>query len=107
MPAAHTVIVVYRPKAGQEDAAIAVLRRHLDALRPGGYVTGYPQTLLRAADGAILEIFEWTSADVVQRAHTDPAVTAYWNEVGAVCDYATLASLDQAASLFANFERLY
>ena len=105
MPA-HTVIVVYRPKPGQERATLELLRRHMDVLRPGGYVTGYPETLLREAGGAIVEVFEWASSDVLERAHADPAIQAYWKEVEMVCDYATLGSLDQADSLFAHFERI-
>jgi hypothetical protein len=105
MPA-HTVIVVYRPKPGMEAATLEVLRRHPDVLRPGGYITNYPQTLLREASGAIVEIFEWVNAGVLERVHADPAILAYWAEVGAVCDYATLGSLAQAGDLFAHFERL-
>jgi hypothetical protein len=60
--------------------------------------------VLRAKDGALVEIFEWCSAEAIERAHGNPAVQALWSRFGACCDYVPLASLPEAQQLFSPFE---
>jgi len=98
------VIVAYRPKAGKEQALLAMVRKHLDVLTAEKLVTDRPSSVMRAADGTLLEVFEWRSAEAIQQAHTNPAVGALWGEFAQVCDYLPLAELKETRDMFAEFE---
>lgn len=102
----RAVIVAYRPKAGRDDALHAAVRKHLDVLRAEHLVTDRPATVLRAADGTVVEIFEWASAEAIARAHGSLAVQALWAEFAAAGDYVPLADLAEARQLFAEFDAL-
>ena len=97
------VIVAYHPKPGQAEALRAVVRRHGPVLRAESLVTDRPFTAVAAADGTLLELFEWASAEAIEAAHSNPRVQALWAEFGAACEYKTLASLAEAGQLFAEF----
>ena len=58
---------------------------------------------MHAADGTVLEVFEWRSAEAIAQAHKSPAVQALWGEFASVCDYVPLASLAEAQQMFAEF----
>lgn len=102
----RSVIVAYAPKPGMSEALESVVARHLDVLTAEGLVTDRPAHVMRAADGTIVEVFEWRSAEAIHQAHANPAVQALWGEFGAVCDYTPLAKLEEAQQLFAEFESL-
>jgi hypothetical protein len=98
------VIVAYAPKPGMADQLIAAVRKHLQVLRAEGLVTDRPASVMRAADGTIVEVFEWRSAEAIAEAHSNPAVHALWAEFGAACDYRPLHGLAECQQLFAEFE---
>ena len=98
------VIAAYKPKPGQEKALEVAVEKHLRILREEELVTGNPAYIMRAADGTVLEVFEWLSADAIAQAHANPAVQALWAEFGAACDYVPLASLAESQQMFAEFE---
>ncbi len=98
------VIACYRPKPGKEAELLRELRAHLPQLRELGLATDRPAQALRAADGSILEIFEWTSQDAVARAHEHPAVGEMWKRFEACCEYISLRDLEETAGPFAHFE---
>lgn len=98
------VIAAYRPHAGKEAEALAELRGHVPTLRARGLATARPALLLRARDGAFVEVFEWVSEAAIARAHEDPAVQAMWGRFATVCDYVALASLAEAQAIFAEFD---
>jgi hypothetical protein len=98
------VIVAYTPKPGKEQQLLAVVRKHMDVLQGQALVTDRPAYVMRAADGTIVEVFEWRSADAIEKAHTNPAVMALWGEFGEACDYTPLSKLKEAQDLFAEFE---
>lgn len=100
------VIVGYRPKPGQQAALQALVARHGQVLRDQALVTERPAWMMRAADGTVLEVFEWLSAHSIERAHGNATVQALWAEFAAVCDYVPVAQLPEAASLFSEFEAL-
>ncbi len=100
------VIVAYRPKQGQQAALESLMRRHHARLLAHGLVTDRAPTLIRAADGTIVEIFEWVSAAAIAAAHGNEAVQRMWDEYAAVCDYVPLAELPEARTLFAEFDPL-
>ena len=53
------VIVAYRPRAGKEALLLELTRQHLPVLRAQGLATDRPSSVMRAADGTIVEVFEW------------------------------------------------
>ena len=100
------VIVAYRPKPGQDAGLRAAVDKHLCVLRAEGLVTDSAAQVMRAADGTIVEVFEWASAEAIAKAHSNPAVQALWGEFAAVCDYVPLARLAEAQQMFAEFDSL-
>jgi hypothetical protein len=98
------VVVAYKPKIGRESALAAAVERHLRVLREEGLATEREAYVMRAADGTMVEVFEWRSAEAIQQAHGNPAVQALWGEFAEVCDYLPLASVPEARALFAEFD---
>jgi hypothetical protein len=98
------VIVAYKPKPGKAQGLAAAVKKHLRVLRAEKLVTGKEASIMRAADGTVVEVFEWLSLDAIAKAHSLPAVQALWGEFAAVCDYVPLASLGEAQQMFAEFE---
>ena len=98
------VIVAYTPKPGREEQLLAAVRKHLRVLSAEGLVTGRPAHVMRAADGTLLEVFEWRSPEAIAQAHANPAVQALWGEFGAACEYTPLAKLAEAQQMFAEFD---
>jgi hypothetical protein len=102
----RVVIVAYRPKPGKGDVLLAEVRDHHHLLRSEGLATDRHPIVMRAADGAIIEVFEWASPAAIEEAHANPRVQAMWSRFAKCCDYVPLASLEEAANLFAEFEPL-
>jgi hypothetical protein len=100
----HLVIACYRPHAGKAAALLDCVRVHVPTLRAQGLITERPPQVLRAADGTLLELFEWKSEDAVKSAHENPAVQELWGRFAAVCDFVTLGTLAEAAEMFPHFE---
>jgi hypothetical protein len=96
------VIAAYRPKPGRQADLAALVRSHVSDLRAWGLATDRPATILQAADGTILEVFEWHDG-AVARAHEDPRVLAMWDRFGAACDMISLRDVAETAELFATF----
>ena len=97
------VIVAYRPKAGCEEALLALTREHVPFLRRLGLATDRPALAMRAKDGVVVEVFEWRDG-AIATAHEHPEVQALWERYGAVCDYIPLRELPEAGDMFAHFE---
>ena len=102
----HTVIACYRAKPGQEAALLDLLRGHLPALRRLGLATDRAPYSLRAADGTLVEVFEWSSAKAIESAHKHPEVQQMWAAFGLACTYVKLSQLAEAQNLFAEFPPL-
>ena len=100
------VVAAFRPKAGRQEALRTVVARHRQVLQAEQLVTDRPPYAMQAADGTIVEIFEWRSADAIAEAHRNPAVQALWAEFDAHCDYLPLADLAESKHPFAEFESL-
>lgn len=97
------VIVCYRPKAGKDAQLLELVRNHMTVLLKEGLVTERPAYAMRAADGTIVEVFEWKSAKAVESAHTNKAVQAMWQRFGEACDYEAIGNLAEAKQLFSAF----
>jgi len=99
------VIVAYRPKPGQDDALLALVRDHVPFLRRLGLATDRPALTMRGAGGVIVEVFEWAEG-AVAKAHEHPDIQAMWGRYAAVCDYVPLRDLPEASEMFATFAPL-
>jgi hypothetical protein len=100
------VLVVYRPKHGQESALENVVANHLAVLSRENLVTDRKAVVMKARDGSIIEIFEWRSAEAIQSAHSNPAVLGLWEEFSKVCHYEKPVSIEEFHNLFSEFEPL-
>jgi hypothetical protein len=103
-PGPVMVIAGYKPKEGKEAELKALVRGHVERLRQVGLATDRPPVAMRAADGTILEVFEWASQEAIARAHEHPEVQKMWGEFDALCTFASLRDLPETASPFPNFE---
>lgn len=99
----RVVISCYRPKPGQQDALRALMRTHVSTLRSLNLVTDRRPIAMEAADGTIIEVFEWISQDTINAAHGNPAVQKMWEQYGKACDYIPVAQVPEASQLFSNF----
>jgi hypothetical protein len=97
------VIVAYRPRPGKETVLLAEVRDHHPLLRSEGLATDREPTIMRAADGTIVEVFEWASPAAIEEARDNPRVQAVRSRFSACSDMAPLNQLPEAASMFAEF----
>ncbi len=100
------VIAAFRPKPGKSEALVDVVAKHWRVLQEQGLVSERARYAMQAADGTIVEVFEWRSAQAIEQAHENPAVLALWSEFEAVCEYVPLSSLPEAQHLFSEFNPL-
>lgn len=100
------VIASFKPRPGRQQALLAVVEKHWRVLDAEGLVTARPRCVMQAADGTVVEVFEWASPEAIAQAHQNPAVHALWAEFEAACEYVPLASLAEAAGPFAEFDPL-
>jgi quinol monooxygenase YgiN len=100
------VIVAYKPKPGKADVLKELTKTHVPRLHKEGLVTHREPVIVEAADGTIIEVFEWLSAEAIQQAHQNPEVHKMWAEYAEVCDYIPLKELPETANLFADFTAL-
>lgn len=105
-PKGFVVICSFRPKAGKQDELLKLLRGHVPKLRALGLATGYPRTLMVAADGAIVEIFEWESEQASRSAHDHPEVQKIWKTIGELSEVIPLNSLVETQKPFAHFKQV-
>jgi hypothetical protein len=101
-PAARLSVVAYKPKPGKESDLLALTREHTPYLQSIGLATARPQTIARAADGTLIEIFEWTEGGI-EKAHTHEGLRALWTRYRELCDIVPLATLPETTQPFANF----
>lgn len=100
------VIAAFKHKPGQQGPLLAVVAKHWRILQAQGLVTDRPRLVMQAADGTVLEVFEWRSAQAIEQAHQNPAVLALWAEFETVCEYVPLSSLAEAQHPFSEFDAL-
>lgn len=99
-------IVAYRARPGREELLLEAVRDHLTVLRGEGLATDRPRQVMRAADGTVVEVFEWKSAEAMRDAHENAAVKALWERFERACEYTPLRELNECGQLFAEFEAL-
>ncbi len=97
------VIVAYRPRPGKEDLLLQLTREHVPILRGQGLATDRPVQAMHAADGTIIEVFEWVSQEAIAAAHQNLEVLKLWERYGEACEYVPLASVKECSEMFAGF----
>jgi hypothetical protein len=102
----RTVIAAYKPKEGMQQRLEEIVSRHTGILRAQGLVTDKPAIAMRAADGTIVEVFEWSSPKAIEEAHRNPAVQAMWREFGEAAEFVPIAGVAESRNLFSEFESL-
>ena len=101
----NLVIVAYKPKPGKEAALLELTREHVALLRSEGLATKRPVVAAQAADGTIVEVFEWTVGGV-EKAHSNPVVLELWKRYGDACEIVPLNALAESSTMFASFTPL-
>ena len=97
-------VACYKPRPGCEQALLDLVHNHLPPLRAEGLVSQRTPIVMRAADGTIVEIFEWVSQEAIAGAHKNPAVLDLWKRFEAVCWYETPSNLAEFQNMFGHFE---
>ena len=98
------VICAFRPKPGKEQDLLGVIRDHMPTLRSQNLVTDRMPIVGRAADGTIIEVFEWKHKEAVDEAHRNPVVRALWGRFDACSQYISLRDVAETTSPFPHFE---
>ena len=99
-------VACYKPKPGCDQALRELVRNHLPPLRAEGLVSERPSIVMRAADGTIVEVFEWVSQEAIAGAHKNSVVLDLWKRFEAVCSYQTPSNLPEFQNMFAHFEAI-
>jgi hypothetical protein len=97
------VIVAYRPRPGKEALLLELTKVHVPILRGQGLATDRPVQAMRAADGTIIEVFEWKSPAAIDAAHTNPEVLKLWARYAEACEYVPLIQVKECSDMFAGF----
>ncbi|WP_164019812.1 hypothetical protein [Pyxidicoccus trucidator] len=100
----NMVIAVYRPREGRQSELLELVREHVPALQKLGLATKRPALVMRAKDGSLVEIFEWVSAEAVEKAHHHPEVQMLWQGFEEVAEWSSLGSLEEAKTPFSHFD---
>jgi len=80
------VIGSYKPKPGKEKILDRLVQNHVKVLRNQGFATSRQPMIMKAADGTVIEIFEWVSKAAIEEAKKNKDVIEYWNRYLDVCD---------------------
>ncbi len=97
------VIASYKPKSGKALELQTLLRAHLPILRSIDLVTDRESIMMEAADGTIVEVFEWRSQEAINSAHNHPKVLAMWAKYAEVCEYIPVGSVPESVQMFPSF----
>jgi hypothetical protein len=96
-------IVAYKPKPGKAEELKELAKTHVTRLKKEGLVTDRQVVIMEAADGTIVEVFEWLSDEAIAQAHKNGEVQKMWGEYAQVCDYVPLNTLNETNTMFAGF----
>jgi hypothetical protein len=82
----HTVICQYRPRAGEVEAFMTLVRDHRKVLTELGLVSPAPEVVYigQDQDGAgplVVSIFQWLEAEGSRRAAQHPQVGVIWERM--------------------------
>ncbi len=100
----QVVIAAFKPKPGKQEELLRVVAGRLPLLRRLGLATDRVNITMRAANGTIIDVSEWTDEAAIARAHETPEVLELWERYETCCEYVKLESLDEIGLDFATFE---
>ncbi|ELR71280.1 hypothetical protein C900_02895 [Fulvivirga imtechensis AK7] len=100
------VVVAYRAKEGKEQALKEVIKDHIPVLAKEDLITDREPIVMQAADGSVIEVFEWKSAEAIEQAHGNPAVQKLWERFYEVCEFEKPVNIDEFHELFSEFEAI-
>jgi len=100
------VMAVYQPKPGKEAELDALVANHVTRLREQNLVTDREPIAMRSSNGAVIEVFEWLSAEAIESAHTNEVVIEMWGQFAEVCHYVPISQCPEAANVFSEFSPL-
>jgi len=99
-------VILYRPHKGKEEELLSHLRAAFPMLRRNGFITDTKVIGLKARDGRILVIFEWTSEEAVDLVGEHPEVQEYWIEQDRISTFDRAADLPEFQRTIPVFERV-
>lgn len=100
------VIVAYKPFKGKENQLMELSKSHWKTLHDLGLVSDRKPILMQAKDETVIEVFGWKSKKAMEEAHSNPTVNKMWSAYAEVCKYIPIGSVEEANSLFSEFEPL-
>jgi quinol monooxygenase YgiN len=106
MSETRIVIAAYRAKPGKADVLVSEVRDHHQLLRSEGLATDRSAVVMQAADGTVIEVFEWASRAAIEEAHANPRVQMMWERFEDCAEIVSLGSLAEAGQPFAEFSAL-
>lgn len=95
---------MYRPKKGKDQQLIQLVKDHVSILRAQNLASERSPVVMKAADGSIIEIFEWKSPDAITQAHHNKTVLELWEKFSQVCDYEIPVNVKEFQVVFSEFE---
>jgi len=101
--ATELAFAAYRPKFDTREELLEVLGEDVATLRRRGHVTERRAPVVRAANGDVLVVIEWSSDHAVDDAHADPEVIAVWERKGELADYIAPDALTGSEVPFARW----
>jgi hypothetical protein len=100
------VFACYRAKPGKEDELRDLVMVHTPTLRSLGFITDRDPYMMEAGDGTLVEVFEWSSIEAKQGAHSHPEVIKMWDRFEELSESVPIGSLDESSLVHPNFKPL-
>jgi hypothetical protein len=96
-------LATYKPKAGQEETLMELVKKHVPILRELQLATKRDNFIATSKNGTVIEVFEWTSTNAINAAHQHPAVADIWEKMTLIADFTPLNTLPEANEPFPGF----
>src|SRR5436190_13280536 len=98
------MLVTYRPKEGKADELLAIIHKHLPALRGTGLLADEPTGVYRATDkrsgkSYFVEMFSWRDDQAAGIAHQTPEVMAVWEPMTPLLEGLELAAIEPVVGI--------
>jgi hypothetical protein len=109
MPSQGTelALAAYRPRPEREAAFLVLLHEELALLRRRGHVTERRAPVVRAPEGELLVVIEWSTNHAVDDAHADPEVLEVWDRKAELAEYIAPAALSGSDIPFARWPVIF
>ena len=98
------VIACFKPKEGKSELLLEAVKEHLPILRAEGLITDREGFTMRSEDGSIVEVFEWTSQEAIDKAHKSEKVLKLWKKYEEACEYIPFEKLAESKMMFPGFQ---